>query len=194
MILKLRPGLALLAACLTAGAFALTPLAQAAAPSISDTLKQIHQINLLEIHLANTALKNTKDPEVTEFAHRMIKDHSAADEKTERVALTRGIELPGFQPSAEERATMKRLQKLKGTAFDAAYMDAMKSGHQAAIQFLTSADLTMQDRGVKSLISEILPTVRHHERMATTIAANIDRTQHQFAGEAASGNPGRAGH
>ena len=147
-----------------------------------------------EIELAQIALEKSQNPAVTNFAARMIRDHMRINERLARLAEREGLTVPptnSFAPEnwqemnienfkgmgAEALMTptsttnddlmlAKYLDSLSGADFESAYADCCVKDHVKAIQFVTDASQTLEDKDLKRFARRILPILREHYRLA----------------------------
>jgi putative membrane protein len=126
-------------------------------------------IGKAEIELGQIALKNTQDEGVRKYAQRMVKDHSAADQKLKAIAAKQSLQLP--QSLDREHESLKtKLQSLKGEDFDREYVKAMANGHDKAVALFESASQQAQMPGeLKQFAASTLPTLQEHKEMAHSL-------------------------
>lgn len=94
------------------------------------------------MELGQLAADKASSPDVKEFAQRMVKDHSQANDQLKQIAMKKGVTLP-TSPSAKNEVTKNKLSRLSGDAFDQAYMSDMVKDHKkdiAAFQKEVPAD------------------------------------------------------
>jgi len=123
---------------------------------------------LAEVELGQIAAQKATDPQVKEFAKRMVDDHSKANDKLKQVASTKNLPLPNDLPSDAKREADK-LNELSGTQFDKEYMKDMLSDHKKDVSLFRSTAKSAKDSDVKQFASETLPTLEQHLQMAQTI-------------------------
>jgi putative membrane protein len=127
------------------------------------------QGGMAEVKLGELATKNGASESVKKFGQKMVDDHSKANDELKEVATTKGITLPS-DVDAKSKATMAKLSKLHGAAFDAAYIKDMKTGHQQAIADFTKESSTGQDADIKGFASKTLPVIKGHYSMISDMA------------------------
>lgn len=144
----------------------------------TQVLNRLHHINEKEIAVSKLAKKKSSSDEVKGFADHMIQDHQAVDRKLQDLAKSEKIKLQRFQPAEYEKATMEELNKLKGSQFDQAFVDMMKSGHEEALNVLEMYSRNVKDPQIQKLLQEVIPSIKKHEGMATGY-----KSSHQMAGQ-----------
>ena len=127
---------------------------------------------LAEVELGKLAEQKGQSDAVKAFARRMVGDHGKANERLTALAKQDGIGLPtGLD---QEHAAMRdKLEGMSGAEFDRAYIQGQVTDHQKTAQLLEYEIGSGQDRELKGLASETLPTVLEHLRMAQEAAAQL---------------------
>jgi putative membrane protein len=132
-------------------------------------------IGKAEVELAQLALNNTKNEEVRLYAERMVKDHTAADQKLRKIAAKENLQLPQSL-DAKHQALKQKLAGLKDDAFDREYKKNMEMGHQEAVALFESAAQTAQmPQDLKAFAASTLPTLEKHHNLAQEIDAPARR-------------------
>ena len=97
-------------------------------PAGNDTfLSKAIEINMAEVEVGKLASKKAQNPRVKSYAEMLVKDHSAALTKLQKMHTAK-VDL-----SAEHQQLKTKLNGLSGAQFDREYMDAMVSGHREAV-------------------------------------------------------------
>jgi putative membrane protein len=137
--------------------------------SPQDILSKIHTTNQNEITLAKMAMQKAKSPEVKKFAQQMIKDHTMADQKVMKLAKQENLTASKYPLTAMQQGQMDKLTSASGDEFDRLYMEANRVGHDNAVTMLKDAEKQTSDPKVKNLVTQLLPTVEHHDHLAKQI-------------------------
>ncbi|MBN3805137.1 DUF4142 domain-containing protein [Paraburkholderia sp. Ac-20336] len=123
-----------------------------------------------EIAASEVALKNSHDPQVRKFAGQMIVDHTKLSQGMAALVAKKGFKLA---PSADS-ALVGKLQTLKGTAFDQAYVEQIGvEAHQRAVDLFQQQSASGTDAQLKAAVAHALPTIRHHLDMARQLAGKM---------------------
>jgi putative membrane protein len=123
-------------------------------------------LSTAEVELSQLALNNTKNEEIRIFAERMIKDHTAANEKLKKIAAQEDITVPQSL-DAEQRAVKQKLASLKGDAFDREYRKEMAKGHDKAVALFESASQNEQmPEELREFAASTLRTLEDHQEDA----------------------------
>lgn len=116
-----------------------------------------------EVELSQLALDNTKNEEIRIFAERMIKDHTAANEKLKKIAAKENITLPQSL-DAEHRSVKQKLSSLKDDAFDREYRKEMAKGHDKAVALFEAASQNKQmPEQLREFAASTLSTLEDHQ-------------------------------
>lgn len=144
-------------------------------------MAQAAQSNMAEIALSQLALRRASSNEVKQYAQRMVRDHSQANDQLAQLAQQKRITLP-TQLDAKHQAIMTQLEQLSGERFDQEYMMAMENDHAQAAMLFQSGARQAQDRDVKAFASTTLPKIQGHLQMARTMTGNTS-AQNQNSGQ-----------
>lgn len=125
-----------------------------------------------EIQLGQLAEQKASDPQVKQFAERMVTDHQKAADKLKDVAQKENVTLPD-QPSAREKAEKERLEKLSGADFDKTYMNHMVGDHAKDVTDFRKEASNSKDDSVRQFASSTLPTLQDHLKEARQIDTKI---------------------
>jgi len=148
-----------------------------AAQTSSDKMfvKRAAEGGLAEVELGKLATEKASSDDVKKFGQRMVDDHTKANDQLKQVAAQENITLP-TEPSAKDKATKDRLEKLSGAEFDRAYMKDMVTDHQKDVADFARESKTGQNAAVKNFAEQTLPTLRSHLKEAEKIAPATRQT------------------
>jgi putative membrane protein len=130
----------------------------------------------IDIAAAKQALEKSKNAEVRDFAETMERDHKAVNEKA--LALVKKLKVTpednATSKSLESAAKteMKTLSKLKGKAFDKAYVDNEVAYHKQVNGALETLLIpSAQNPELKSLLQTGLALFKEHQMHAEHLAS-----------------------
>lgn len=123
-----------------------------------------------EVELGNLAMLKASSDRVKGFAQRMVSDHGQANQQLEQIASNRNFDLPKMLPT-EAQEEHDKLAKLSGAQFDKEYMRFMVKDHQQDIAEFQKAMNEVQDNDLKQFISQTVPVMQEHLKMAQEIAS-----------------------
>ena len=116
---------------------------------------------LAEVEHGRLAAQNAASADVKQFGQRMVDDHSKAGDELKGLAAQKNFTLP-TELDQKHRAMQDKLAKLKGEAFDKAYMSHMLTAHQQAVTLFQSEAKSGKDADTKAWAAKTLPTLQEH--------------------------------
>ena len=132
---------------------------------------------MAEVELGRLATQKGTSDGVKAFGQRMVDDHSAANADLTTLASGKGMTLPTAL-DAKHRATMARLSKLSGAAFDRAYSRDMLADHVKDVAAFKRQSKVAHDADLKAFAAAKLPTLEEHLRMARELNGMKTKTSH----------------
>ncbi len=144
---------------------------QAGQPSPVDRMfvGKAMQGGLAEVQLGQLTLQKTNNPQVKEFAQRMIDDHTKLNEQMKPIAQQVGVTVPD-QISKNDRKTIAKLQTLSGSAYDQAYIKDMVKDHKQDLNEFQMEASSGQDQTVKDAANQGSKVIAQHLQMAQQMA------------------------
>jgi putative membrane protein len=138
----------------------------------AEFVRALDRANNAELDMAKYVVNRTKSPEVHQFAQRMIDDHSTAS--VQLSAVTRGTNLfpaPAASPGPTMSRGMLLLQSETGAQLDNDYMRIQVPMHRRALGLLQWESQNGQNAGLKTLATNLAPTVQQHLQIAQSYLA-----------------------
>ena len=129
-------------------------------------MKMAAHSDQFEIRTSQLALEKTSNPEVKEYAQKMIQEHTESTQQLTRLASQRGVTLPGT-PNSFQQAVIDQLTPLTGTQFDRAYLAAQTNGHMLTVAVFQTEVGQGKDQDIQNFASQLLPTIAGHYQMAS---------------------------
>ena len=170
----------LLAAVVGAGALALTGAIASASsgPSDAEIAHIAYTAGVIDVAAGKQALAKSKNAAVRAFAQTMVRDHEAVNGQA--LALVRKLKVSPAPTatsaalSSGADATMKRLARLEGAAFDRAYAANEAAFHRTVNGALEQQLIPAADNAeLKSLLETGLALFREHQTHAEHVAAGL---------------------
>jgi putative membrane protein len=152
----------------------LTAVAFSALSDDNAFFEKVAQAGMAEVDAGKMAVNQGVSAEVREYGAMMVKHHGAANQKLEKLAITKGVTLPATA-GEENLAAMKSLQSKEGARFDQAYVASQVKAHEEAVQLLKAEIAASQDADTKAFAEELLPTVESHLKEAHHLAGQANR-------------------
>lgn len=135
-------------------------------------MRKAGQGGLAEVELGNLAQQNASNDQVKQFGERMVTDHTKANDTLKSLAGNKNVALPTQMDAASQREKT-RLEKLKGTQFDMAYMNTMVKDHQKDVADFRREARTAKDPDVKAFAQQTLPILEDHLKMAREVQSSL---------------------
>jgi len=126
-----------------------------------------------EVELGKLTADKATNEKVTEFGKRMVTDHGKAGDELKSLASQKNVTIPDG-PDAKGKATIDKLSKLSGAAFDKAYMKEMVADHQKDVAEFQKASTHCADADLKTWAGTTLPTLQEHLRMAKEASSAVN--------------------
>jgi len=148
------------------------PLASFAASNPDESFfKDAAQAGMAEVAAGRTAQEKGSSQAVKDFGAMMVKDHSVANAKLKKIAVSKGVDLPE-SPSMMQKAMNKKTDLHSGDSFDKDYIQGQIKAHKDTIELLQKEIDSGKDPDAKAFATETLPKVKAHLDKITRIAAD----------------------
>jgi putative membrane protein len=128
--------------------------------------------NAAEVKVAGLAEANAESQDVKDFAAKMTKDHGDANTDLEPIAKAHDIAFPP-EPMAAQKMQYEKLAKLKGKAFDKAYVKDMVMDHEKDLAAYKKAKSEVKDADLKAYVEKTEPVVAEHLKMIKEIESKM---------------------
>jgi putative membrane protein len=127
---------------------------------------------MAEVEHGRLAAQHAALDDVKQFGQRMVDDHSKAGDELKGLASQKHVTLPAAL-DAKHQAMQDKLSKMKGAAFDRAYMAHMVTAHQQAVALFQKEATGGKDPDAKAWAAKTLPTLQEHLKMARGLNAKV---------------------
>ncbi|HTI61569.1 DUF4142 domain-containing protein [Mucilaginibacter sp.] len=136
-----------------------------------DFIKEAIEGSSTEIKASEVAESKATNPRVRAFAKMMVTDHTAALEKLKKLKAKELVKGPD-QPDQQDQKMIDSLSALSGDQFDKAYMQAMVTGHEKAVDLFKEGE---EDRtnAVQTCARDLLPKIKDHLHSGKSILASL---------------------
>jgi len=128
-------------------------------------LKKAAEINLTEIQAGKIAERTSTDPNIKKMAAMVVKDHTEANHKLDRLAASKGVSLPK-EPSMWDKHAIGGLEKEQGDKFNKEFLSFNMKGHEKAIALYEKEGARTQDPDIKAWAQKMIPSLKEHLAMA----------------------------
>ncbi len=144
-------------------------------------LERLHHVNQEEIKLGKLAQQNGESQDVKSYGDMLVKDHTSADQQIMSLAQQKGLKLAEVKPMddverrvmAAERASMEKLQVLKGQPFDSCFLANMVGDHDGVIGMTMAAQQGITDTALTPVLQQVSQTLIKHRQQAYTLLGRI---------------------
>jgi putative membrane protein len=130
------------------------------------------QADRAEVDLANLALQKSNNPDIKQFAQRMVDDHTKNQQQVDSLASKLSITSPS-SASSEETQAKDRLQNLSGEQFDRAYARMMVQDHRKDVNEFKREKQTAQNSELKQYVDQTLPVLEQHLQLAEQLNSKV---------------------
>ena len=120
---------------------------------------------LAEVELGQVAQQKAQNPQVKEFAARMVQDHGKANDELKTLASSKGVQLP-TETDRSHKHKAESLNKKAADKFDHEYMEEMVKDHKKDVKEFEKQAKNAKDADVRNFASKTLPTLQEHLKMA----------------------------
>lgn len=136
-------------------------------------MEDIAHANLAEISTGKMALEKSQTPEVKQYAQKMIKDHTTAQEELSKIAQSKGVKLP-TETDVQHKGIAAALGALSGDAFDKQYIARAGVGdHERTHALMEKVSKEAKDPELKAYASKTIKVVHQH----LTSAQKLEKTK-----------------
>ena len=137
-------------------------------------LKDAAEAGYTEIEASKLALSKSINPQIKEFAEKIVKDHEAVGTELAALAQAKQVKLP-TSPGILQKSKIKLLSLKDGTNFDEKYTEEIGiEAHQDAVKLFEKASKASTDVEVKQFAQKHLPDLQHHLEMAKTLKPTVN--------------------
>lgn len=125
---------------------------------------------MFEVEAARLAEQKASDPQVKQFAAKLMEQHQQANNELKQIADARGVTLPTQLPSKEQRK-IDDLAKQSGQKFDEEFLKtAGRKDHQEDIKDFEKARRDTKDPQLQAWIDKTLPALHTHLAEAQSLS------------------------
>jgi putative membrane protein len=121
-----------------------------------------------ELEAAKVAAEKSSNPQVKQFAQKMVQDHMAANDELSKLASAKGVTLPPAQADHGDHAgAIKRIAEAKGADVDRQFLRGFGADeHDKDIMVFERAARESNDADVRAFAEKTLPKLREHQQLA----------------------------
>jgi len=134
--------------------------------------------NSVDVTAGQLATKSTKNKEVKKFAEQMVNDHTSVNKSAVELVTKLNVKPEendtsrGLQKGGDEN--IANLKKLKGKAFDKAYVDQEVAYHETVLGAIDTALIpSATNTELKALLEKVRPAIAAHLEHAKHIQSTL---------------------
>jgi putative membrane protein len=153
------------------------PNGQNQTTAVDDTtgIRLAVQSNFTEVALGRLADSRASSSQVKEFGKQMVSDHDAMNDQWSRLASKYHMRImnPGADYGQNGKDAIDRLEKVKGTEFDQAYMMEMIRDHEQSLSDFQRLQYSARDSEIRDLAASGVSTVQQHLTLARQVGSQV---------------------
>ncbi|MES2134404.1 MAG: DUF4142 domain-containing protein [Bacteroidota bacterium] len=138
----------------------------------ADKLVHAYSANMFEIKAAENAALNAITPEVKKLSAMLVEAHTKMNADVKILADLKNISLP-TDLTEEQRKDLEKLAEKTGLEYDKAFVEKMKTKHEAAVKFYEETAAKCDDEAIKNWAAITTPEVRSHLDMVLVTENDI---------------------
>jgi putative membrane protein len=119
-----------------------------------------------ELQLAELAAQRATNPEVKNFAQKLVTGHTKVNSELKSLASQKGLTL---DTDTDQDRTYKRLAKKSGAEFDQEFVEQMIDEHEKDVKMFEKASDDARDPEVRSFASKHVGHLREHLQQAQSL-------------------------
>jgi len=139
-----------------------------------DYVQAAAQSDQFEIVEAQTALTASRDPQVRDFAQRMIAAHSQTAQALTEATAKAGLKPPSPGISGDQAQMLGALQSLAGRDFDRTYLRQQALAHRSALTVTQAYAASGDAPAVRQAANAAGPLIASHLAMVERMRASTD--------------------
>lgn len=130
-----------------------------------------------EVELGRIAATKATNPELKQFAQKMVDEHSKVNDELKTLAASKGVTLP-TAPDARLQATMTKMESLSGAEFDRAYLkEAGLKEHQKAERLFRDESTRGKDPETRAFAAKVLPAIQQHQTEVRGLESSMSNSR-----------------
>jgi putative membrane protein len=123
-----------------------------------------------EVQIAQLAAQRATNPDVKQFAERMVRDHTAVNQELMGIASSKNVKLD--QDNDKDRAYNK-LAKKSGEDFDREFVQHMVDEHEKDVKLFEKAASDAKDPEIRGFASKHVGHLREHLQIVQGLQASV---------------------
>lgn len=125
-------------------------------------LRDAVDANQNEIELGKLGEQKAQNPELKQFAQKIIKDHQMVEEQLKQTVSAANLQMPPKEMSKKHQKIVQELQETKPENFDKDYLKAQSTAHKEAINLFEKEAKDDANPQLASFAKQQLPNLQEH--------------------------------
>ncbi len=130
-----------------------------------------------EVQIAQMVESKTSNPQVKEFAQRMVHDHTLLNQQLKQLMEKKGMTMPAPM-TAQQKQLKAKLEGMSGAQLDKTFMQAQVKDHEQDVQQAekhaqNAKQMQPSDPDVAQLAQESLPVLREHLTLSKQLSSQL---------------------
>ncbi len=142
-------------------------------PKPQEFAESASQTDGYELAAAQTALTQSRNRQVRDFAQRMATEHEDMSRTLRDAAKAAGLEAPSPRVGGDQSRFLASLQSLRGDAFDREYARQQMLVHASATAILRSYAEKGSDENLRRWAAGAAPVVERHLQSARQLMQSL---------------------
>ena len=136
-------------------------------------VQQATESDTFEIMASQSALAESKDPQVRAFAQRMIGEHQATSRALQDAAARAGLQPPPPHLSTSQSEMLASLQSQRGREFDQVYARQQALAHRSALVVEQGYAANGDAPALRQVATSATPVIAGHLTMADQLKTAV---------------------
>jgi len=118
-----------------------------------------------EISSSRLALQNSQNPDIKNFAQKMIDDHTKISSQLKSIITSANPDesQPTIALDNQHQKMLNELNGVKGANFDRLYVHDQVAAHKEAVNLFRNYSRNGDNDAIKNFAIQNLPTLEHHQ-------------------------------
>jgi len=129
--------------------------------------------SMMEMKLGQLAQQEATSTEIQELGKTIVKDHTTAAKKLERIVEKKNMDLPATLDEKHQKKVDNFTDK-SGEEFDRDFINMMVKDHKKDIAMFEKAQQDVTDPNLKEYIDNTLPVLKEHLEIAENIQEKME--------------------
>ncbi len=136
-------------------------------------LRDVGKDNNFEIQASQLAAQKASNPEVKDFAQKLVNDHTQLSNDLSSLAQNKGVTLSSSTLEKRDQKELNTLNKYSGKKFDREYMKDMVKDHKEDIKDFQKEAKNGKDSDLQSFASNHISALQGHLSMAQDLEKRV---------------------